>query len=302
MPFLKNKGHKWFWAPGTDSLLMSRQQLIELYCNSVGRGSVLLMNSSPDTTGVIPASHVAVYKDFGETIKRYFGKPIKTTSCKGTEAILTFNAPRKVNHVVIKEDLSRGQRVLEYCIEGTKDGKKWHLLVNGTSIGNKKIDLFDEGLFRSIRLRILKDKAVPYISAFSAFYIPERKYSYNNAGNVEKVIQHWEANTYSTDSVKEIELNLTPYMQEIGQYELIFQILGRDFDDNRDRGLDISNVNLNMYGHNMNTALNYDKGMNKIRIDRSQQTLGDFPIILKMDVKSRPCKTYGVIKLKKVVY
>ena len=31
VPILNNKGHKWFWAPGTDHLLMTVEQLMKLY-------------------------------------------------------------------------------------------------------------------------------------------------------------------------------------------------------------------------------------------------------------------------------
>ncbi len=46
VPLLKNQGHKWFWAPNTDHLLLSVEQLMNLYYKSVGRGSVLLLNST----------------------------------------------------------------------------------------------------------------------------------------------------------------------------------------------------------------------------------------------------------------
>jgi len=48
VPLLKNGGHKWFWAPDTDHLLMNTSQLMDIYYKSVGRGAVLLLNSSPD--------------------------------------------------------------------------------------------------------------------------------------------------------------------------------------------------------------------------------------------------------------
>jgi alpha-L-fucosidase len=57
VPLLKNGGHKWFWAPQTDHLILTTEQLMDMYYKSVGRGSVLLLNSTPDTTGVIPAAH-----------------------------------------------------------------------------------------------------------------------------------------------------------------------------------------------------------------------------------------------------
>jgi alpha-L-fucosidase len=83
VPLLKNGGHKWFWAPGTDSLILTTDQLMDIYYKSVGRGAVLLLNSTPDTSGLIPEAHVAAYKAFGKEIQRRFGSPLKSTTSKG---------------------------------------------------------------------------------------------------------------------------------------------------------------------------------------------------------------------------
>ena len=83
VPLLKNKGHKWFWAPNTDKLILTTEQLMSMYYKSVGRGAVLLLNSTPDTSGLIPESHVKAYKAFGDEIKRRFDNPVKETKGEG---------------------------------------------------------------------------------------------------------------------------------------------------------------------------------------------------------------------------
>ena len=56
---------------------------MNLYYKSVGRGSVLLLNSTPDTTGVIPHTHAAVYQAFGKEIENRFAHPLKQTAGNG---------------------------------------------------------------------------------------------------------------------------------------------------------------------------------------------------------------------------
>ncbi len=84
---------------------------MDMYYKCVGRGSVLLLNATPDTTGLIPESHVAAYKEFG----------------------------KEINHVILQEDLSMGQRVLAFSIEGLNEKDQWNEVYDATSIGHKRI-------------------------------------------------------------------------------------------------------------------------------------------------------------------
>ena len=75
----------------TDSLILSTEQLMDMYYKSVGRGAVLLLNATPDTTGLIPESHVAAYKKFGDEIKRRFENPVRKTAGKGNSLEMKFS-------------------------------------------------------------------------------------------------------------------------------------------------------------------------------------------------------------------
>lgn len=155
VPLLKNGGHKWFWAPNTDHLLMSTDQLMDIYYKSVGRGAVLLLNSSPDTTGLIPKSHVEVYQKFGEELTRRFSEPLITQSGNDEILELNFSVLTDVNHLVLQENLKGGQKIRKYTIEGLHDGE-WFEIYEGSSIGSKKIDYFPTERLQKLRVRILE--------------------------------------------------------------------------------------------------------------------------------------------------
>jgi alpha-L-fucosidase len=171
VPLMQNGGHKWFWAPHTDSLLLNTHQLMDLYYKSVGHGAVLLLNSTPDTSGLIPASHVAIYKAFGNEIRRCFGTPLARTQGHARELKIILPKTTVINHTILREDLSKGQRVKAYRIEGSVDGKNWTLLYRGTSIGNKKIDKFENKTVKYVRVVIESDKDLPYLSDFSVYHV-----------------------------------------------------------------------------------------------------------------------------------
>jgi alpha-L-fucosidase len=258
-----------------------------------------LLNSSPDTTGLIVSSHVKLYKMFGDEIQKRFGKSIKQTSGNRKVLELLFSRPTAINHSVIQEDLRFGQRVTAYKVEGSNDGKTWKLLYKGSSIGHKKIDCFTPSSVRRVRLTILSCKALPHISNFAVYNIPVSVLQKKQ--EAVTTIGYWQGNTYDTTQWKTLELDLTPYMHQIGQYQITFSMHSYDYNDHRSSGLEFKDLRLQMYGHDMTDAVK-NNGANKFLIDRTQQTLNDFPIKLQMLIKSKPCKSAGEITIQRLTY
>ena len=299
VPLLKKNGHKWFWAPNTDHLLMDVGQFMTTYYKSVGRGGVLLLNSTPDTTGLIPESHVARYKLFGEEIKKRFSTPVKQTSGEGESLEILFKKPVALNHVVLQEDLSKGQRVLSYIIEGYVQNK-WIKLYEGSSVGNKKIDHFNTVVVEKIRVRFLKFKGTPLLKNFAVYNI-QSDLPDSDLKEQSIVIGNWQADTYSSEW-KEETFDLTSYVNAIGQYDISFSTLVRDFTKREPSGLEFSDPQLQMYGRIAPEAMEINAKSNSIRLTRSQQTLDEFPTILKMKIRSKPTKSSGDITIKRLTF
>ena len=301
VPFLKNGGHKWFWAPNTDHLIMNIEQLMDLYYRSVGRGSVLLLNSTPDTSGLIPASHAKVYKAFGEEINSRFAKPLKRTSGKKDQLVISFPGQKQVNHVILQEDVSQGQRVKKYIIEGSTDGKQWKTIFQGTSIGNKKIDRFPTESLKKIRVRFVDTKAIPVIKNFSVYNIQTSSLVAEESAK-PITVGNWEASTFEEDTWKELELDLTPYVNSIGQYDIQFNMIAYDFTSGKPTGLNFKDWSLEIYGQNNIEAIEKLKDSSTFRITRSQQTLDEYKTIFRVWIKRNPSKSSGGITIKRLTY
>ncbi|HWL07519.1 MAG TPA: alpha-L-fucosidase [Planctomicrobium sp.] len=164
--------HKWFWAPDTDSMMKSLPRLMETYYTSVGRGCPLLLNSTPDTTGLIPDSHVARYKEFAAEVQRRFGHAVaESKGGTGIEFKLTFPKTSRINHVILAEDVREGQRIREYVVEGLQ-GNQWITLVpNGSSVGYKRIDRFPTQEVTALRLRVTKSADEPIVTRLAAYAV-----------------------------------------------------------------------------------------------------------------------------------
>ena len=316
VPLLRNKGHKWFWNINTDHLILTTEQLMNMYYKSVGRGAVLLLNATPDTTGLIPESHVKAYREFGKEIKRRFDHPVKRTKGEGNSLQMTFPNPTEINHVVLQEDLAKGQRILAFVIEGLNDKEQWSKVYDGTSVGHKRICHFEPITLKKIRVSFTKVKAKPQILEFAVYNIPgvkpepekrmdnSRFYNFiaNKKGtdqSEEPVIEigKWDLNSYINDW-KEVDIDITKYVTLTGQYMVAFSAMDKTMTPQ----LEFKDWEMEMYGGKTTKTIELLKEIATFRITRSQQTLDEFPTILRVKIKNLSDKTSGIISIRRLTY
>lgn len=136
----------WFWMPPPQEL-RNLSELINVYHNSVGRNTVMELAFSIDRTGRVDPTHAALYAAFGGWIKNCYGSPVAEAGSFGpagpsgpwTLSLDVGSVP--VDRVVIREDQSLGQRILAYGISVIFPNGTTFVFSNGTSVGNKRIDL-----------------------------------------------------------------------------------------------------------------------------------------------------------------
>ena len=161
---------QWFWRPNSEHNLRSLDELMGIYYRSVGLGASLVLNLSPDNRGLIPQPDAKRVLEFGDEIRRRFQNPIAKTAGKGYEIHLRIGHPTYINHVITMEDIAHGERILEYRLEA-KQGNNWVILLEGSAIGHKKIDRFDDICTDHVKLTILKAAAEPVIRELSVYCV-----------------------------------------------------------------------------------------------------------------------------------
>lgn len=126
--------HNWFWNPRNEAKRKSLDHLLHVFVKSAGNGSILLLNSNPDTSGRIPAGDVTRHAEFGTAIERNFGRPSGPTSAPvvGHTASSKVAAPGVINCADIWEDCRRGHRIRGFVVEG-RCGQDWIPLATGTA-------------------------------------------------------------------------------------------------------------------------------------------------------------------------
>lgn len=158
----------WFWHSDNEDTLKTVPQLMEMYDKSVGRGAVLLLNATPDRTGLIPKADAARAAEFGAEVLRQFETPLASTSGKGSEVVVQPSAAATIDRAVIMEDIRQGERVRRYVLEGEVGGE-WKVLVEGSAIGHKRIDRFVPAAVTRVRLRVLEAVGEPVIRTLAVY-------------------------------------------------------------------------------------------------------------------------------------
>ena len=141
-----------------------------MYYNSVGHNTTLILGVTPNPDGLIPENDATRLIEFGHEIERRFSGPIATTSGKGETIVLNLPQKQRINKVVLMEDITRGERVRKFSIEG-KTGKGWQIIFEGSCIGHKFIHRFNAMDISALRLKISESEGDPQIKELTVYNI-----------------------------------------------------------------------------------------------------------------------------------
>jgi alpha-L-fucosidase len=162
----------WFHHPGEDARVKTVDQLVELYFLSAGRNSKLLLNVPPTRDGILHETDVARLAGLRERLDALFGNELTGGRALRRQAGGTFELDLgRVMHASIadlREDITQGQRVARYVLEGA-EANEWRVLSRGTTIGFRKLDRFEPVAVRRLRLRIEEAIAAPELLRLRLF-------------------------------------------------------------------------------------------------------------------------------------
>ncbi len=160
----------WFYHPNEEPHSLDR--LFKTYLASVGGNSCFNLNIPPMPNGRFDERDVARLKELGDKIRSTFANDIagdavitrRTFSDTQEDIILTWDKPVTINSVVIKEDISKGQRVENFQLRQRGDDVRVNVIYNGTTIGHKKICMLDKPCQTDqLTLNITSSRAEPCI-------------------------------------------------------------------------------------------------------------------------------------------
>jgi alpha-L-fucosidase len=156
----------WFWRAGEEHAIVPAEDLFDVYLKSVGRNTNMLIGMVINDRGLFPEADAAVFAQFGALVKQAFQTPIAALS---QDELHT--APDKYryrlplpeggapHYLVLMEDISQGERILEYRINGA---------ITGKCVGHKRIIALPAGT-KEIVLEITEAKAEPVLRSIAVY-------------------------------------------------------------------------------------------------------------------------------------
>jgi len=135
----------WFYHPAEDERVKSVDDLVSLYFTSVGRNSKLLLNIPPTRDGLLHATDVQRIRGMRARLDTVFAEDRLEEIESGRGATVSI--------AELREDITQGQSVARYRLNGRVDGS-WRELSNGTTIGYKKLDRFDPVNVTAVRVEV----------------------------------------------------------------------------------------------------------------------------------------------------
>ncbi|MFX3635381.1 MAG: alpha-L-fucosidase [Candidatus Pristimantibacillus sp.] len=169
-------------------------QLKNIYYQSVGRNSVLLLNIPPDTAGKLPAADVARLKEWHQQMKREFAinhaidssingangasgtNPNSVSdgsydtswvAASNAASSLTFDFGRsaEVDKIVLQEDIRHGQQVESFAVDVLKANGEWEQIATSGTIGYKRVILLSKiETGQQFRVRIVSARGIVHLA------------------------------------------------------------------------------------------------------------------------------------------
>ncbi len=191
----------WFFHENENEKVRSAGNLVDIYYQSVGRGTTLLLNLPPDRRGRIHEIDVDHLRGFRRILDATFavdlarGATASASQVRGGAAAfaaahvndgcpdtywaaddavtrasveLAFPHAEVFNNVVLQEYIPLGQRVQEWTLEVRVD-RVWTSLATGTTIGYKRIVRFDPIQADAVRLNVIRAKACPTLATIGVY-------------------------------------------------------------------------------------------------------------------------------------
>ncbi|WP_328722822.1 alpha-L-fucosidase [Streptomyces sp. NBC_00247] len=184
----------WFHHTAEDSQVRPVDELFAIYQRAVGGNSCFLLNVPPAADGRLRDADVAALGGLGRRIEEFRSRRVEATATvtsgtpgdvatawpgaadtawrpDGTDArpavTLTFDGPRRIEAVVLGEDITEGQRVEHVVVRGSLAGE-WTTLAETNAVGYQRILTFPAAEADTVVFEITATRDTPVVARVAA--------------------------------------------------------------------------------------------------------------------------------------
>ena len=192
----------WFYHETQNDQIKSPIKLLNIYLNSVGRNSLLLLNLPPDRRGVIHEQDIQTLAGWRTILDSLFSKnlikkakvrasnaasrhEIKytiddnaqtywTTDKNVDRATLEYqiSKKKKIDMLLLQENIRIGQRIEKFNLQAWINAN-WQIIAEGATVGYKRIIRFPTVRTDCVRINIEKSRLNPTLTNVGLFKMPD---------------------------------------------------------------------------------------------------------------------------------
>ena len=194
----------WFYHEKENYQIKDANQLVDIYFNTVGKNSNLLLNVPPDKEGLISNLDIAALRNWKNKLDEIFAndlflnKKIVASNTRGVgndyapqncldnnintfwvtddtvrkaNLIISLNTKVNINIFKIEEAIEYGQRICSFSLWANVNNN-WEKIYSGATVGRTRLIKISPIFTDKIKLSIDSSYAAPTIRTFSAYYYP----------------------------------------------------------------------------------------------------------------------------------
>ncbi|MDR0612066.1 MAG: alpha-L-fucosidase [Dysgonamonadaceae bacterium] len=185
----------WFYHQQEDLEVKTPETLFDIYCNSAGRNSVLLLNVPPDQRGLFHGNDVRNLLKFAEIRNKTFAENLLTgatancqnginiqgladgdystfwtTADEDTTSVIDFTFENEImfDLLLLQENIRIGQRIEQFRFEYLT-GNEWKEIIGASTVGYKRILRFPPVRSNRLRLTIESSRLNPTLSEMGLY-------------------------------------------------------------------------------------------------------------------------------------
>ena len=151
--------------------------MVDIYFQSVGMNSLLMLNVPPNTRGLLHQTDIERLNQFAAYLTHTFDNEKLTNgdlewkAAAGTSREFNVTPGEPINTLLLQENIRKGQRVEEFTVEAWINDQ-WKELAKGTTIGYKRLLRFEDVSTTKLRLTVSKTRDIANISKVGAYHAP----------------------------------------------------------------------------------------------------------------------------------
>ncbi len=180
----------WFYHEDQNAQVKTPKRLMEYWFDSVGKNCGILLNIPPNPDGRLDDCDIRSLTGFAERLELAFRHDLAGDAAISRQSdvwSVSFDLPTRVNCFRLAEDISCGERIRGFGVEGFCNDERVFAF-DGKCVGNCRCERIPEVTLTRLTVTVTESVGEPQLSGLSVFYIPDAVFAEEPLSAIESTV------------------------------------------------------------------------------------------------------------------